>query len=61
MRSRARFVKIYTLPLQGSWPMASVMIPLRGVKTLAHISRAVIQQIAHIVLKVEHMAVGLDN
>ena len=37
IRLRARFMKIYTLPLQGSCPMASVMIPLRVWKLL-HIS-----------------------
>ena len=31
---RSRFMKIYTLPLQGSCPMASVMIPLRVWKLL---------------------------
>lgn len=51
---RSRFMKIYTLPLQGSCPMASVMIPLRVWKLLLHISRAVIQQIAHTVIKAEH-------
>lgn len=34
IRSRVRFMKIYMLPLQGSCPMASVMIPLRVWKLL---------------------------
>ena len=36
IRSRVRFMKIYMLPLQGSCPMASVMIPLRVWKLCAY-------------------------
>lgn len=50
---RSRFMKIYTLPLQGSCPMASDDTA-EGMEAFAHISRAVIQQIAHTVIKAEH-------
>ena len=53
IRLRARFMKIYTLPLQGSCPMVCDDTA-EGMEAFAHISRTVIQQIAHTVIKAEH-------
>ena len=50
---RSRFMKIYTLPLQGSCPCVGDDTA-EGMEAFAHISRAVIQQIAHTVIKAEH-------
>lgn len=51
---RSRFMKIYTLPLQGSCPHGVGDDTAEGMEAFAHISRAVIQQIAHTVIKAEH-------
>lgn len=54
IRSRVRFMKICMLPLQGGLTHGVGDDTAEGMEAFAHISRAVIQQIAHTVIKAEH-------